>query len=77
MSDPIRLTAYYKKMGNEIKVVEVVRTMNMGKPNGNLFMVWFLTDMNDQTYFHFYAKDELDAFKQAQEYILEKEQASE
>ena len=49
----------------------------MGQPNGNLFMVWFLTDMNDQTYFHFYAKDELDAFKQAQEYILEKEQASE
>jgi hypothetical protein len=51
--------------------------MNMGEPNGNLFMVWFLTDMNDQTYFHFYAKDELDAFRQAQEYILEKEQASE
>jgi tRNA(Ile2) C34 agmatinyltransferase TiaS len=55
-------------MGNEVEVVEVKHQ------SGNLFQVWFLTDTNDQTYFHFYAKDELDAFRQAQEYISDKEQ---
>lgn len=40
----------------------------------NVFEVWFLTDMNDQTYIHYYAKDELGAFLKAQEYILDKEQ---
>ena len=74
MSDPIRLTAYYKKMGkqqrrlSEMKNVdaEVVKVKHL---NGNLFEVWFLSSLHGRTYFHFFAKDALDAFRRAKKYI--------
>lgn len=61
------------------KPVEVLRLVEVRavyvhlkrEPKPRLFEVWFRTEDNDETYYHYYAKDELHAYQRGLECISE------